>query len=167
MNTKVYLALGSNLGDRQKHLAEARDHIRAQVGLTDFSSIYETEPWGFADQPAFLNQVVAGNTLLKPLELLAFTQSIEKELGRVKTFRNGPRVIDIDILLYGDQIVETESLTIPHPRLHERGFVLKPLADIAPTLRVPGFDSNIAEMLASVDQAGIALWTSRKTDIGA
>jgi 2-amino-4-hydroxy-6-hydroxymethyldihydropteridine diphosphokinase len=134
--------------------------------LTDYSKIYETEPWGFADQPAFLNQVVAGNTSLKPLELLGFTQSIEKGLGRVKTFRNGPRVIDIDILLYGEQIVETESLTIPHPRLHERGFVLKPLADIAPKLRVPGFDLCVAEMLASVDQAGIKLWSPLKKDTG-
>lgn len=159
VSVKVYLALGSNLGDRQANLARACEELNTRLVLTDQSLIYETEPWGFADQPAFLNQVVAGTTELTPERLLAFTQSIEKKLGRVKTFRNGPRVIDIDILIYGNNVIQTESLVIPHPRMLERGFVLKPLADVAPNLRVIGSNLTINELLESVGQAGITSWS--------
>ncbi len=138
----VYLALGANLGDREKNLEEARDRIAAFVNITRVSSIYETEPVGVKEQPWFLNQVLAGTTTLSPVDLLRRVKKIETEMGRTEGIRFGPRPIDIDILFY-DRVIELSPiLTIPHPRLHERAFVLTPLAEIAPEfihprLRVP------------------------------
>ncbi len=138
----VYLALGANLGDREKNLEEARDRIAAFVNITRVSSIYETEPVGVKEQPWFLNQVLAGTTTLSPVDLLRRVKKIETEMGRTEGIRFGPRPIDIDILFY-DRVIELSPiLTIPHPRLHARAFVLTPLAEIAPEfihprLRVP------------------------------
>ena len=143
----IYLALGSNVGDRQANLKEAISQLAPQVTVTAESAIYETEPWGFEDQDDFLNMVVQGETELKPLELLKHLKQIEANVGRTKTFLNGPREIDLDILFYDDLIFEDQALAIPHPRLHERDFVLVPLADIAPDLVHPIWNHRIRDML--------------------
>ncbi len=144
---KVYLALGSNLGDREKNLEEARERIAAFVSITRVSSIYETEPVGVKEQPWFLNQVLAGTTILSPIDLLRRVKKIETEMGRTEGIRFGPRPIDIDILFY-DRVIELSPiLTIPHPRLHERAFVLTPLAEIAPELIHPRLRVPIRTLL--------------------
>ena len=153
--TRVILALGSNLGDRRANLRQALEEISAQVSIDKTSSIYETPPWGYIEQPVFLNQVLSGQTSLNPTELLAFLKGIERKLGRVKNFKNGPRLMDIDILLFGNQIVNSETLVIPHPRMLERGFVMLPLSEIEPELIIPGTNKNVTELLCSVDQTGI------------
>ncbi len=153
--TGIFLALGSNLGDRLTNLAQARDELTSSVNITQASNIYETPPWGYSDQPAFLNQVLSGTTLLSPQHLLRFLKEIEQEMGRVKNFLNGPRLIDIDILLYGEQILHTPELTLPHPHMLERGFVLVLLAEIAPDLIIPGTVSTVTYFLGQVDRTGI------------
>jgi len=133
----VYLALGANLGDRERNLRDALAQIRSFVEITRVSSIYETEPWGVREQPWFLNLVCAGTTALSPVDLLRRAKRIENEMGRAEGLRFGPRPIDIDILIYDRLIELSPALTIPHPRLHERAFVLVPLAEIAPDLEHP------------------------------
>jgi 2-amino-4-hydroxy-6-hydroxymethyldihydropteridine diphosphokinase len=129
---RAYIGLGANLGDAAGTLVAARARL-AQLGeLAASSSIYRTPAWGVTDQPDFVNAVVALDTTLAPAELLAALKSIEQELGRVATFRWGPRAIDLDILTYDDVRLDTPALSLPHPRLHERAFVLVPLAEIAP-----------------------------------
>jgi 2-amino-4-hydroxy-6-hydroxymethyldihydropteridine diphosphokinase len=152
---EVFIALGSNLGDRLSNLQDAIQHMPPMVRPLECSPIYETPPWGFTDQPLFLNQVIRANTVLNPFDLLAYLKQIEIQLGRQPTFRNGPRLIDLDILFYEDLILETKTLTIPHPRLAERGFVLVPLKDLAPHLRHPITGLTVLEMLAQVDTSGI------------
>ncbi len=154
--TTVYLGLGSNLGDRLGYLQQALAALAPQVSLAACSSVYETEPWGFAEQAKFLNQAAAGETTLPPRDLLAHLKAIEAALGRAPTFRYGPRCIDIDILLYGDLILESPDLTIPHPRLHERAFVLLPLADLAPDLRHPVLHKSIRQLLAELPGAQLS-----------
>ena len=134
----VYLALGSNLGDRRGNIAAAIQRLRDMVDIDTISSVYETEPVGYLDQPRFLNLVCTGKTWLSAPELLHYVKNIETAIGRQPTFRNGPRPIDIDILLYDDEQIEQEHLVIPHPRMFERAFVLVPLAEIAPTLNIHG-----------------------------
>lgn len=153
--TRVILALGSNLGDRRANLRQALAEISSQVKADKTSSIYETPPWGYIEQPVFLNQVLSGWTSLNPTELLDFLKSIERKMGRVKNFKNGPRLMDIDILLFGKQIVNTETLVIPHPRMLERGFVMLPLSEIEPDLIIPGTDKSVVDFLKNVDQEGI------------
>lgn len=137
----AYLSLGSNVGDRLANLREAVSRLNSVDGcrVVSMSSVYETEPVGFEDQPDFLNMVVCVNTSLDAMSLLRFCQSIESEMGRVRTIRWGPRVIDIDILLYGNERIETGDLVLPHPEMLRRGFVMIPLAEIAPDVEVaPG-----------------------------
>ncbi len=134
----IYLALGSNLGDRRANLTGAIDQLRAHLTITHTSSIYETAPAYVTDQPSFYNMVLQGQTALSPHDLLHTLQSIERALGRRETIRYGPRPIDLDILLYDDLQLETPELTIPHPRMSERAFVLIPLAEIASDLIIPG-----------------------------
>lgn len=119
------------------------------------SPIYETPPWGELEQPAFLNMAIAGIALLTPIRLLAFLKNIEVELGRKKTTHWGPRVIDLDILLYDDLQLHRPRLTIPHANMFERAFVLVPLADLAPKLVIPGTDRTVTQWLQTVDRSGI------------
>jgi len=147
----VYIALGSNLGDRAEHLRQARERIDApDLRLLRASSIYETAPRDVEDQPWFLNQVVECETELFPRQLLARLQKIERALGRKRRFAKGPREIDLDILLFGDAVVNATELEVPHPRMAERRFVLEPLAELAPEKKHPGTRRTMREMLAGV-----------------
>ncbi|HDN79443.1 MAG: 2-amino-4-hydroxy-6-hydroxymethyldihydropteridine diphosphokinase [Chloroflexi bacterium] len=155
----VYLGLGSNLGEREANLREALSRLRGKVELKRVSSIYETEPVGYKEQPWFLNLVCSGLTELSPRSLLQFIKKIEQEMGRVPSVRWGPRIIDIDILFYGDLIYSDDELTIPHPRIQERRFVLVPLAEIAPDLVHPVLGIKVRELLAEVeDKARVLKW---------
>lgn len=144
---QVFIALGSNLGDRQENLNRALEALTASVSITTRSSIQETDPAYVLDQPSFLNMVIAGETGLPAEALLSELKRIEDDLGRVPTRRNGPRVIDLDILYYGDQVKNTDRLIVPHPRIAERLFVLEPLAEIAPGLRHPVLKMTTRELL--------------------
>lgn len=146
----IYLSLGSNLGDREGNLRAAIALLGAAgVHVLRVSSVYETEPLEVRDQPWFLNLVVEAETELFPKQLLARIQKIELELGRARVRPKGPRTIDIDILLYGESLIETGELTVPHPRLAERRFVLEPLAELAPELRHPASRRTVRELLAA------------------
>lgn len=136
--SNIYLSLGTNLGDKEDNLERALFLLSEKVTIIKRSSYYETEPVGFQDQPWFLNIVVEGETNLSPQELLIFIKDIERNMKRVKTFVNGPRIIDVDILLYDNIRMETDSLTIPHPRMFSRAFVIVPLSEIAPDLILSG-----------------------------
>ena len=146
----VYLSLGSNLGDRAANLADAIARLRELGEVKAISSFYETEPVDFAAQPFFLNCAVALETEKMPRQLLAATQGIESAMGRRRAQPKGPRVIDIDIVLFAGSIVDMPTLTIPHPAMHQRRFVLEPLAEIAPEVRHPVFKRKIRELLAAL-----------------
>lgn len=146
MRKTVYLSLGSNIGDREQNLRSAIERL-AQLGdIKSISSFYETEPVEYTAQPWFLNAAVELETELMPKQLLARLLGIEQAMGRKRTIAKGPRVIDLDILFFGKSIVDTPGLTIPHPALHERRFVLEPLAEIAPDVRHPVFKRTVREM---------------------
>lgn len=155
MHHTVYLGLGTNLGDRLSNLKTAVATMQPHIVPDDCSAIYETPPWGYEDQPAFLNQAVRGRTGLAPLELLERLKKIEARMGREPDVRYGPRIIDLDILFYDHMILESERLAIPHPHLAERAFVLVPLADLKPELRHPLLNKTVRDLLAEVDTAGI------------
>ncbi len=142
----VYLSLGSNLGDREGNLRRAIDALGALGSVAAISSPYETEPVEFTAQPWFLNCAVALETDLMPKQLLARLLAVEQEFGRRRTVAKGPRTLDIDILLFGNSVMDTATLTIPHPAMHERRFVLEPLAEIAPDVRHPVFKRSIREL---------------------
>jgi 2-amino-4-hydroxy-6-hydroxymethyldihydropteridine diphosphokinase len=158
MDHIVYLALGSNIGSRLANLKAALNNLSPQMAVKNKSSVYETPPWGFTEQAPFLNQVIMVNTYLEPQALLGHLKRLEVALGRVPGFENGPRLIDIDILFYDDLMIETHTLAIPHPRLHERAFVLVPLAEIAPDLVHPVLGRPIHELLDEVDRSDIKLF---------
>lgn len=146
----VYLGLGSNLGERQDNLDKALEFLSQRLRVLKVSSVYDTEPIGNIEQPRFLNLVCQVSTTLAPPELLALVKGIESRLGRVPGKPNSPRPIDIDILFYGDQVIKTRELVIPHPRLAERAFVLIPLKEIAPGLVHPVSGKTVEEMLEGV-----------------
>ena len=152
---QIYISLGSNLGDRAGNLLTAIAHMGKHITNIQKSPVYETPPWGVLEQPAFLNMVITGTAHLTPIRLLAFLKKIEVEMGRVKTMHWGPRVIDLDILLYDDLQLHRPRLTIPHTNMSERAFVLVPLADLAPQLVIPGTDRTVAQWLQTVDRSGI------------
>ena len=156
---RAYLALGSNLGDREALLREAVRRIRALGEIATLSPIYETDPVGYLDQGAFLNAVAALDTDLEPHELLVRLKAIETAMGRTPGLRNGPRPIDLDILFMG-QHLEAGELILPHPGLHQRPFVLVPLADIAPHARVPGL-GTVGFLLEQAGREGVRLWAGR------
>ena len=151
---KIYLGLGSNLGDREHNLKEAFARIEEHIGHTvKSSSLYETEPWGYENQEAFLNLCISIETSLSPYGLLESLQTIELELDRVRKIHWGPRTIDIDILLFDDIICEDDKLTIPHPRMRERAFVLIPLYDIEKNLIIDGI--KLEDLINKTDTRGI------------
>jgi 2-amino-4-hydroxy-6-hydroxymethyldihydropteridine diphosphokinase len=145
--TRAYVGLGANLGDRE---ATIRAAIAALPGVVGVSSLQETDPVGKTDQPKFLNGVAAVETALSARELLDVLLSVERELGRERRERWGPRTIDLDLLLYGNATIDEPGLTVPHPRLHERRFVVEPLAEIAPELVIPGW-GRVKDLLAELD----------------
>ncbi|HZS94487.1 MAG TPA: 2-amino-4-hydroxy-6-hydroxymethyldihydropteridine diphosphokinase [Chloroflexota bacterium] len=150
METRVYLSLGSNLGDRAANLFRALNLLAPAACVERVSSLYETAPVGVTDQPAFLNTVAEVTTGLAPAELLKTVKAIERDVGRRPGMRWGPRVVDIDIILYGDVIVDGEVLTIPHPRMTERAFVLIPLAELAADVREPKSGQTVDELARAV-----------------
>ncbi len=161
MDHIVYLALGSNMGNRLSNLKAAVLNLTPQMTVKQKSSVYETPPWGFTEQDAFLNQVVKVTTYLEPEALLRHLKRMETALGRVPNFQNGPRVIDIDILFFDKMIINTPPLVVPHPRLHERAFVLVPLAEIEPDFVHPILQRPINKILEDVDRSEIKLFTGK------
>lgn len=155
MQVIVYTALGSNIGDRRSNLQQAIRAVWEVAVVRRSSRVYETKPWGCIDQRDFLNQALEIETNLDPLSLLDEFKSIEARMGRQPTFRNGPRLIDIDILLYADWVLEDERLVIPHPRMHMRAFVLAPLAELAPDICHPVSGRRIADLLQTLDTSGV------------
>lgn len=157
--TLAYISIGSNIEDRFSHLREAVRalHSSSAISVLAVSSIYETAPVGYTEQSEFLNLVIEIETDLGPYGLLEVCQTIENQLGRVRDIRWGPRTVDLDILLFKNDSIETDNLQIPHPRMHERAFVLIPLLEIAPSVRDPLTEKSYAELQAVHDE-GVTLW---------
>lgn len=143
------------MGDRLSNLQAAISALEPKVHPMECSPVYETPPWGYLDQPNFLNQVVKAETDLSPGDLLTYLKDIEKDLGRQDTFLNGPRKIDLDIIFFDDAVIESPPITIPHPRMDNRGFVLLPLADLAPELKHPVLEISVQDLLAQVEVGDI------------
>jgi 2-amino-4-hydroxy-6-hydroxymethyldihydropteridine diphosphokinase len=159
MTHHIYLGLGSNLGDRHANLGAAAEALSPGVRILQRSGVYATVPWGFTDQPEFLNQVLEAETDLAPRDLLKLLKDTEMQLGRQPRFKNGPREIDIDILLIEDLVLNEDRLRVPHPGLHERAFILTPLADVAPDLVIPGQQETVKELLARLDASGVRIFS--------
>ncbi len=157
MRKTAYLSLGSNLGDREQNLRSAIDSLRSLGEITAVSSFYETEPVDVAAQPWFLNCAVALATDKMPRQLLSGVLAIEQAMGRRRLQPKGARVIDIDIVLFGHAVVDTAQLTIPHPAMHQRRFVLEPLAEIAPEVRHPVFKRTMRELRDALPAGGPAV----------
>ena len=162
METKVVLGIGGNKGDRASYLAKAREALAKEVALISISQVYESEPWGgVATNGNFLNQVLLIQTNLSPLALLQLTQKIEHALGRTREQHWGDRTIDIDILYFGDQVSSDPQLTLPHPYLSERRFVLQPLAEILPLMNHPVVGKSAVQLLEECrDLCRVSIWKS-------
>lgn len=163
MNNTAYIALGTNIGNRESYLHSALQAIQEKdIDIIGFSSIYETDPVGYEDQDRFLNMVIKVNTNLQPLDLLEVLQSIELESGRERKIRWGPRTLDLDILLFNQENIETERLIVPHPRMTERAFVLVPLAEIDQDVEIPAVTKPISLLLDELqDREGVRIWKRR------
>jgi 2-amino-4-hydroxy-6-hydroxymethyldihydropteridine diphosphokinase len=156
----VFLGLGSNIGAREEHLRDGLALLTDSLEIKETSSVYETEPWGYTEQPRFLNMVCKAFTTMAPLELLAFCQQVEQHIGRTPTFRYGPRELDVDILAYGDQVIETPTLRVPHNNLADRAFVLVPLVEIVTDWEHPESGKTAKQMLKEVSGVkGVMLWS--------
>jgi len=158
----VYLGLGSNLGDKVNNCLRALEDLSSsgQNYIQAISSLYKTKPIGYREQDWFINCVAEVITHLSPRSLLQLLHGIEERMGRRKTFQWGPRVIDLDILLYGAEVIEERGLVIPHPRLHKRGFVLIPLAELAPDLIHPILKKTVKELLEGVEERGVEFYAA-------
>lgn len=161
--TAIYLALGSNLGDRIENLRRGLGALAPDVKVEQISPVYETEPEYVREQPRFLNLVCRAQTTLRPTEILRTAKRIERKLGRQPGVRYGPRSLDIDLLFYGDRKIETPELIVPHPRMAERAFVLVPLADIAPDFVHPTLGVTIAELMKALGDTSKQVWPARIT----
>ncbi|MBQ0140070.1 MAG: 2-amino-4-hydroxy-6-hydroxymethyldihydropteridine diphosphokinase [Kurthia sp.] len=159
--TIAYISLGSNMGDKVESLRQAVEllHQNSSIEVTKVSSIYDTDPVGYEDQDVFMNLVVEVETTLSSEALLIVCQAIEQQLKRVRIIRWGPRTMDLDIILYGNEVIHTDNLIVPHPRMHERAFVLVPLAEIAPNVVQPVENTSITELLAQVGAEGVRLFS--------
>jgi len=145
---RTYLLLGSNIGNSKQQLSSAKKHIKKKIGnITRQSKLYSTAAWGNSNQPDFLNQVIVTETKLTPLQTMQMILSIEKEMGRIRTVKNAPRIIDIDILFFNKEIIETEILSVPHPQIQNRRFVLVPLNELSPNFKHPVFQQSIHHLL--------------------
>ena len=154
----AYIGLGSNLGDRSKNLSGAVERLSRIGTIAAASAIYETKPWGVDGyQPRYLNQVAAVNTALDPLEVVAELLGIEHSLGRTRQEKNASRTLDLDLLLHGESVVDASGVSVPHPRLHERAFVLVPLAEIAPDIIHPVLNRTVFELAEGADRSGVSL----------
>ena len=162
MANLAYLSLGSNLGDRENHLQEAIRRLQSVGSVTAVSSLYETQPVEFTDQPWFLNCAVALETSSKPIHLMQQLLEIERAMGRQRIQKKGPRTIDIDILLFGDEVVNAPDLTIPHPAMQYRRFVLEPLAEIAPEIRHPRLQKTVWHLLQELPPGQSVLHIPRR-----
>lgn len=158
--TTAYISLGSNMGDKVQSLQQAVTLLNSheQIDVLKSSSVYDTDPVGYEDQDLFMNIVVEVKTTLNATQLLVVCQEIEQELKRVRIVRWGPRTMDLDIILFGQEVIATETLSIPHPRMHERGFVLVPLAEIAPTENHPIQNITVSQLLGQVGGEGVRLF---------
>jgi len=165
----AYLSIGSNMGDRMQLFRKAIDYLQSDenIQIRNISSIYETEPVGFTEQAKFLNAVLKVETSYKPEELLLKCQKTEKVNGRIRDIRWGPRTIDLDILLYNHENIETESLSVPHPRMLERAFVLIPLLELNPNITLPEMDIPLGNILENIqDKEGVRLWKLKNGEDG-
>ncbi|WP_067841173.1 2-amino-4-hydroxy-6-hydroxymethyldihydropteridine diphosphokinase [Amphibacillus sediminis] len=163
---RAYIALGSNISPRSQYLEQAVQLLSecTNIEIINKSSIYHTEPMGYVDQNNFLNQVISIDTSLSSFDLLTVCQNIENDLGRKREIRWGPRTLDLDILLYNHENMITEQLILPHPRMHERAFVLVPLAELAPDLVIPGINETVREKLLyipSEEKRGVVKWIKK------
>ena len=158
------MGLGSNLGDRAGYLDSALDALDTLGDIIERSSVYETEPWGVDPaQPRYLNQVAILATVLGPAELMASMLGVEEQLGRRRRGKRESRPIDLDLLVYGDIVVDEPGLTVPHPAMHQRAFVLAPLVEIAADLTPPGFEQTVSDLLARLDSSSVWLWQPEAT----
>jgi len=164
---RVFLGLGANVGDKKANIKKAIGYLSENVSDIKLSPIYETKPWGYEKQDNFLNAAVSGKTSLSPSQLLKFVKDAEKKVGRIKRFKWGPREIDIDILFYDDLIYKDDDVVIPHPHLHERDFVLKPLMDLDPNFVHPVFKEKVCELYKALSQKDSSIVCQTRIEMSA
>ena len=164
MNAEAYIGLGGNLGNPRETFERALEKVSAFAEVRDISRLYRSKPYGFPDQPDFLNAAIRLATELEPLTLLRELSEVESELGKKEVRKNGPRVIDLDLLLYGEEVYASDELTLPHPGIAERDFVLRPLHDLAPNLVHPVSRRTVSELLAALETEHVSgepeIWQS-------